>query len=120
MVKLAGVLGLVISGLCLSAVVQAEETVSLEKGQELYLAHCADCHGIQGKGNGPAAQKLDPPPADLHEALQQRIVSDEYLLWTIKEGGRNLHTDMPSFEETESLDEEKAKAIVRYLWHAFK
>lgn len=34
-------------------------------GQEMYKSYCAVCHGIDGKGNGPAAQALKVPPSDL-------------------------------------------------------
>ncbi len=34
-------------------------------GQEMYSAYCAACHGKDGKGNGPAAEALSVPPADL-------------------------------------------------------
>ena len=34
-------------------------------GQALYLRHCAACHGISGKGDGPVAPTLREPPADL-------------------------------------------------------
>jgi len=33
--------------------------------QEMYTAYCAVCHGKDGKGNGPAAEALKVPPADL-------------------------------------------------------
>ncbi len=32
------------------------------KGNALYSANCASCHGINGKGDGPASQGLNPPP----------------------------------------------------------
>ncbi|MDV7341321.1 cytochrome c [Terasakiella sp. A23] len=92
----------------------------VEEGKELYLTHCANCHGTDGSGNGTAGQNLTPPPADLTEALKKKIISDEYLLWTIKEGGRNVHTQMPSFEESGEIDQNDAKAIINYLWSAFK
>ncbi len=34
-------------------------------GKEMYVNYCAVCHGTEGKGNGPAADALKTPPADL-------------------------------------------------------
>jgi len=34
-------------------------------GVDLYVRHCASCHGIAGKGDGPAAEALTPRPSDL-------------------------------------------------------
>lgn len=34
-------------------------------GAELYRAHCAACHGSAGRGDGPVAESLRRPPADL-------------------------------------------------------
>jgi mono/diheme cytochrome c family protein len=34
-------------------------------GKEMYTAYCASCHGINAKGNGPAASALKTPPSDL-------------------------------------------------------
>ncbi|MGB9465284.1 MAG: cytochrome c [Candidatus Acidiferrum sp.] len=38
---------------------------STESGKETFLKYCASCHGKDGKGNGPAAIALKPPPSDL-------------------------------------------------------
>ena len=38
---------------------------SAASGQEMYKSYCASCHGTEGKGNGPAAEALKVPPADL-------------------------------------------------------
>ncbi len=38
---------------------------SAASGQEMYKTYCAVCHGIDGKGNGPAAEALKVPPPDL-------------------------------------------------------
>lgn len=32
------------------------------KGKELFAVQCVSCHGAEGKGNGPAAAALIPPP----------------------------------------------------------
>lgn len=34
-------------------------------GRELYLRHCSACHGEDGRGDGPVAEELRVPPADL-------------------------------------------------------
>jgi mono/diheme cytochrome c family protein len=34
-------------------------------GREMYRTYCAACHGVTGKGDGPAAAALKAPPPDL-------------------------------------------------------
>jgi mono/diheme cytochrome c family protein len=34
-------------------------------GRELFVRYCASCHGTEGRGDGPAAGALQPPPNDL-------------------------------------------------------
>jgi hypothetical protein len=36
-----------------------------EHGRDLYVRHCASCHGAAGRGDGPAAAALAPRPTDL-------------------------------------------------------
>jgi mono/diheme cytochrome c family protein len=38
---------------------------SAASGVEMYKSYCAVCHGVDGKGNGPAAEALKTPPTDL-------------------------------------------------------
>jgi len=38
---------------------------SAASGAEMYKTYCAVCHGLDGKGNGPAAEALKVPPTDL-------------------------------------------------------
>ena len=35
------------------------------KGRELYLQHCAACHGVEADGHGPLARELRKQPSDL-------------------------------------------------------
>jgi mono/diheme cytochrome c family protein len=61
------------------------------RGDNLYKAYCASCHGVAAKGNGPMAQWLRVQPADLTRiaarnggdfplARVERIISGEQLL----------------------------------------
>lgn len=38
---------------------------SADAGPRVFAQHCATCHGATGKGDGPAATALTPPPMDL-------------------------------------------------------
>jgi mono/diheme cytochrome c family protein len=37
----------------------------VEVGAVLFETHCSSCHGVDARGDGPAASALRPPPADL-------------------------------------------------------
>jgi high-affinity iron transporter len=68
---------------------------SLVRGAEVYQANCASCHGALGRGDGPAAQGLDPRPTNLSDAgLIDQSPLDYYRRITIGVVG----TAMPSFE----------------------
>ena len=34
----------------------------MEKGKNIFTSVCSSCHGLDGKGNGPASTGLNPPP----------------------------------------------------------
>lgn len=40
----------------------------LAHGKALFAAQCVACHGAEGKGNGPAAAALNPPPRNFTQA----------------------------------------------------
>lgn len=46
------------------------ETVSA--GQQYFVRYCSACHGVDGRGDGPAAPALRTPPADLTRLAQRR------------------------------------------------
>jgi mono/diheme cytochrome c family protein len=39
---------------------------------EMFRSYCAPCHGISGRGDGPAAAALTPKPANLTEFAKRR------------------------------------------------
>ena len=54
-------------GLAVTLVADAcmRDRVSPEAQKIVYRRYCASCHGLEGRGDGPAAAALSPPPADL-------------------------------------------------------
>jgi mono/diheme cytochrome c family protein len=45
--------------------VQVKPVPTPMTGEQLYTAYCASCHGVDGKGNGPAAPALKTKLPDL-------------------------------------------------------
>jgi mono/diheme cytochrome c family protein len=37
----------------------------------VFVQYCSACHGVHGRGDGPAAPALQPPPADLTRITQR-------------------------------------------------
>ncbi len=81
----------------------------VSRGAELYRARCAGCHGLSGRGDGPAGAGLDPPPSDLTDAAALRTASplDFYHRITIGVAG----TAMPSFETALSAQDRWTLAV---------
>ncbi|HET6607034.1 MAG TPA: CopD family protein [Rhodopila sp.] len=60
-------------------------TDSIVRGQHLYPANCASCHGLDGRGDGPAAAGLSDRPADL-TAAHVLAHPDGELIWWLEHG----------------------------------
>ena len=84
--------------------VLANET-SIALGKKIYERHCLSCHGLTGRGDGPAAAHLEKRPGNLsNPRLWEQ--SDGALFWKITEG----HKPMPTFKNLTS-DEERWPVI---------
>jgi len=90
---------------------------AIAEGGPLYQAHCQKCHGDTGLGNGDLAYALTPSPALLAYMVQQPIAVDQYLMWSISEGGKQFGTAMPAFKN--QLSQEQIWQIVAYLRAGF-
>ena len=78
---------LITFGGILSTEALAEDKGDPAKGKEPYVQYCAACHGAEGKGDGDAAQALDPKPRDLSDASFLSGESNEHMYKVIAEGG---------------------------------
>lgn len=57
-----------------------------DKAQKLFQAHCIQCHGKEGRGDGPDGLDLDPAPANFHDMSRAPIVSPFAAFNTIRLG----------------------------------
>ncbi len=98
------------------------------RGDNLYGAYCASCHGENGKGNGPMAAWMKVPPADLTRIAARnggkfplervdRVISGEEILPS-GHGARGMPVWGPVFSQV-SRDQDLGKVridnLARYL-----
>jgi mono/diheme cytochrome c family protein len=92
-------------------------TIVFQEGGKLYQAYCAICHGATGLGDGNAGRDLTPSPALLAHLITRQRSVDEYLLWTISEGGGQFGTEMPAYKDM--LTDQEIWQIVTYMRAGF-
>ena len=98
----------------------AYDEAKIPRGKEVFAANqCADCHGVNGRGNGPSAPDLVDDwsypirPADMTKRWTFRASAtreDVYRTFTTGLNG----TPMPSYAQT--ITEEDRWALVDYVW----
>lgn len=88
------------------------------KGADLYNYHCSSCHGLMGFGDGAAGGGLRPRPADLAWSLGTPQIGDDFIYWTIAEGGAQFGSNMPAYKGV--LKEYQIWQIVTYMRAAFE
>lgn len=89
-----------------------------EKGKRLYSRYCSQCHGAEGKGDGPAAEFVYPRPRDftlalfkVRSTLSGQLPTDHDLFKVISKGLPG--TSMPAWEKY--LSEEERWQLVQYV-----
>ena len=93
----------------------------LRSGARDYRHHCATCHGLEGRGDGPTASVLTTPPADLTQIAARRggefpRLEIAYVIDGRFEVGAHGSREMPVWGTAfrEGLpDDELGEAIVR-------
>ena len=82
-----------------------------EDGKATFDKNCASCHGAAGKGDGPVAKALKPPPGDFATSLKG--VSDADIAKLIKEGGKPLGKNHAAFGS--KVNDAQIAALVQYV-----
>lgn len=86
------------------------------RGRELYKANCVACHGETGKGDGPGAGVLKPPPRDHTNAAYMDTLSDQQIGDIVRMGGAAKGMpQMPSHPQINGKDLDALVAYVRSL-----
>lgn len=77
--------------------VAPRQAPDVRRAVRLFEAHCASCHGAQGRGDGPLAKGMDPAPSNFHDdaRMKQRSIYGLYNTITLGVGG----TPMRAFAE---------------------
>ena len=82
---------------------------SVREGLALYQTHCLLCHGETGLGDGPSAETMNPPPADL--IVHVPLHPDSALFEFVRDGISG--TAMPALGAT--LSDEEIWHIINYI-----
>ena len=130
------VMGAMLAALVLAAgpMVSAQQQVKKEPigapsgvdGATTFKEYCAQCHGVSGRGDGPAAKALKVPPADLTQiakrhngqfpasAVKNSISGDHALA---AHGTKEMPMWGPVFRSVESgsVTELRVVNLVKYL-----
>ncbi|TRO53244.1 c-type cytochrome [Candidatus Bathyarchaeota archaeon] len=85
-----------------------------EKGMALFNLYCAQCHGVEGHGDGPASSKtggyITPEPANFTESGSDFTNYGRYV-WKVREGVET--TNMPPWKYV--LSDEDIFKIIFYI-----
>lgn len=85
---------------------------SVAAGSDLFNSYCWVCHGRSGKGDGPAAAKLQPKPRDFTDAAFKARATDKEL-FDIISSGSHASAYMPMWGLT--LSEQEIWDLVEYI-----
>ena len=96
-----------------SAVASKTRAAGPGRGRELYKANCVACHGETGKGDGPGAGVLKPPPRDHTDHAYMSKLPDQEIGDIIRMGGAAKgKPQMPSHPQ---INGDNLAALVAYV-----
>jgi len=110
---LVGLLAIGLLAAGLARLFDTKPPPNASRGQRLYLAHCAHCHGVDGRGSWWATVSM-LRPGDFTDLTRMRQHTDRYLFDIVKHGGSPIgRPGMPGFEHLSDTDVEALVAYVR-------
>ncbi len=80
---------------------------------ELYKANCVACHGATGKGDGPGAGVLKPPPRDHTNRAYMSKLSNQEIGDIIRMGGASKN--MPQMPSHPQINGDALADLVGYV-----
>ncbi len=89
--------------------IAAGDDTAIAAGKKNFNDICSNCHGESGRGDGPSAASLVPPPANLVDL--SKIQSDDYLFWRISYGKEG--TVMVAWKD--NLSEQEIWQVISYI-----
>ena len=92
--------------------------VSAARGEAIFLDHCALCHGIHGKGDGPRSAFFVPEGQYIPDMTIAQVLAgrDKELIENIREGLNRLPEPayvMPAFKYI--LSDEEIRSVLAYV-----
>ena len=81
--------------------------VEMSEGEALFVANCAECHGVNALGDGPLATSLPIPPPSLMDHLGHH--PEDQLI-------RIIRTGLPPAMPPAPLSEDEVRLVIDYAW----
>lgn len=86
-----------------------------DKGEALYYAHCAYCHGAVGDGKGPGGTGMTPPPTNLTSDTAMKGVNKGRLYKALTKGMPGTPGHVAGFET--AIDADGIFELIAYIEH---
>lgn len=96
------------------AACSVERTPTAVHGRALYAENgCVNCHGANGKGDGPVAKTLNPPPRNFTDEAAYKFGRDEAsIAATLARGLEKEGAKMPAFAH---LNDEERRSLALFV-----
>ena len=86
---------------------------SIAKGKAQYETTCSPCHGLKGKGDGPAAAAFNPKPRDHSNGAYMDKLTNRHIYNVIKMGGTMY--GYPTMPAQPQLSDDQIVSVIAYV-----